>query len=180
MQKLSQMLLHLFGWKIQGKLPLLNKYILIVAPHTSNWDLLVGLTAQFAVGGRFHFLAKKQLFFFPLNLFLKAMGGIPVDRSKSQDLVEQAVQLFEQKEKFVLGITPEGTRSPVKRWKTGFYHIANKAKIPIVMVGFDYAKKEIIINEPFWPTGDINKDFPQVLDFYRGIQGRYPQKIPDF
>lgn len=178
MQKLGQLLLRLLGWKINGELPAKNKFVLIVAPHTSNWDFVIGLIAEFAVGGRFHFLAKKQLFFFPLNFFLKMVGGIPVDRSKSHDLVEQVVHLFEQKEDFVLGITPEGTRSPVKRWKTGFYHIANKAKIPIAMVGFDYVKKEIRIREPFWPTGDMDKDMPKILDFYRGIQGRYPKDIP--
>jgi 1-acyl-sn-glycerol-3-phosphate acyltransferase len=178
MQKLAQLLLKLMGWKIVGELPKQSKYVLIVAPHTSNWDLVIGLIARFAVGVRMNFLAKHQVFFFPLGPFLRAMGGAPVDRSKIGNVVEQSVEIFNQHETFVLGLAPEGTRSPVNRWKEGFYHIAYAAKVPIALVGFDYPSKEIRLREAFWPTGDVAKDFPEILDYYRTIRGRHAKDIP--
>ncbi|KTD74692.1 1-acyl-sn-glycerol-3-phosphate acyltransferase [Legionella waltersii] len=180
MRRLSQLIFKLMGWKIVGQLPEAKKYIIIVAPHTSNWDFVICLCARFVVGVKINFIAKKQLFFFPFGLFLRAVGGTPVDRSKKGNKVEQAVEIFNRSDVFRLGLAPEGTRSPVKRWKEGFYHIACQAKIPIVMVGPDYASKEIRINEPFWPTGDIQIDFPTILDFFRTIKGCYPKDIPDY
>ncbi len=180
MQALAKMILRWIGWKIKGQMPDKKKFVLIVAPHTSNWDTIIGLLGRYAVGIQPKFIAKKEVFFFPLGPILKAVGGIPLDRSKHHNLVEQMVELFKDKDEFILGLTPEGTRSPVKRWKTGFYHIAEKADVPIAMVGFDYPKKEIIIREPFWTTGDIEKDFEDILKFHRSIEGRYPKKIPDF
>lgn len=179
LQKIFKAVLKLTGWKLVGQLPVEKKFVMIVAPHTSNWDLFVGLMGKFAIGGRFNFLAKRQVFFFPLGLFLKSLGGIPVDRSKSHALVDQVVDIFKTRDEFVLAITPEGTRSPVKRWKTGFYHIAQKANIPIAMVAFDYKNKEIILRKAFWPTGDIDKDFKEIQGFYRGIHGKYPKEIPE-
>jgi len=179
-QKFFHFILNCLGWKITGALPQINKYVLIAAPHTSNWDLVIGLIARFSQKGSFYFLAKHQVFFFPLGSILKALGGIPVHRSKPHDLVESITMMFKERENFILGLAPEGTRSPVKRWKTGFYHIAYRAKVPIVMVGFDYSKKEFIIREPFWPTGAIEEDFKHIIEFYRGIKGRYLKEIPDF
>lgn len=180
MQKISQLILRLIGWKIVGTLPNLNKYFIIVAPHTSNWDLIIGLLGRFAVGVKIHFLAKRQIFFFPLGLFLKAIGGIPVDRSKKGNMVEQVVDLFESRENLVLGLTPEGTRSPVKRWKEGFYHIAQKAKLPIVMIGFDYSKKEIQVQEPFMPSGEMSADFVKIIAYFRTVKGFHPKELPDY
>lgn len=180
MQKIAQFILKIAGWSVVGSLPQLKQYVLIVAPHTSNWDLVIGLCARFAVGVRLNFLAKHQLFFFPLGNLLRAMGGVPVNRAKKANRVEEVVALFLQQEHFKLGLAPEGTRSSVTRWKEGFYHMACQANLPIVMVGFDYQSKEVRVQEPFWPTKDINKDFPKVLNFFRTIKGKYPKEIPDY
>ncbi|KTD09045.1 acyltransferase [Legionella gratiana] len=180
MQKFGRFILKLFGWKIVGELPKDKKYLVVVAPHTSNWDFAVGLFARFAIGVKIHFLAKNQLFFFPLSFLLRVLGGAPVDRSKKNKTVDQVVEIFRSRDEFKLAITPEGTRSPVTRWKEGFYHIACQAKLPIVMVGPDYATKEVRIHEAFLPSGDINKDFPMILDFFRTIRGRYSKEIPEY
>ena len=180
MKKFGNFCLKLMGWKVLGELPKDKKYLLVVAPHTSNWDFIVGLFTGFKHGVKIHFIAKNQLFFFPLGLILRALGGFSIDRSKKNNNVEKIVALFESQDAFRLTITPEGTRGPVTRWKEGFYYIAVKAKIPLVFVGLDYPSKEVRISEPFWPTGDINKEFPQVLDYFRPIQGRYPKLIPEY
>lgn len=180
MKKLCRFILKIIGWKIVGDLPADKKYIVIVAPHTSNWDLVIGLCARFAVGVKINFLAKHQLFFFPLGILLRALGGTPVDRSKKGNKVERIVALFQQRDVLRLGLAPEGTRSTVRRWKEGFYHIACQAKIPIVMIGMDYPSREIRISGLFWPTGDINKDFSEFLVFFRAIKGRYPKELPDY
>lgn len=180
MQRFGCFFLKLCGWKLVGGLPNEKKFLVIVGPHTSNWDFPVGLFARFALGVKINFIAKKQLFFFPLGLLLKALGGAPIDRSKKSNNVEKVVELCRASEVFRLAITPEGTRSPVTRWKEGFYHIACQAEIPLVLVGLDYASKEIRIREAYWPSGDINKDFPQILDYYRVIKGCYPKNIPEY
>ena len=180
MKKFGHFLLRLMGWKLVGELPKDKKYLVIVAPHTSNWDFVIGLCGRFAVGVKINFLAKQQLFFFPLGTFLRAVGGEPVDRTKKENRVAQVVELYRQNDELVLAITPEGTRSYVTRWKEGFYHIACEAGIPIAMVGLDYTAKEIRIHESFLPSGDINKDFPKFLAFFRTINGRYPKEIPDY
>lgn len=178
MKKFGRFILKLFGWKVVGELPPDKKYMVVVAPHTSNWDFAVGLFARFSVGVKINFLAKNQLFFFPLGLLLRILGGAPVNRSKKNNTVEQVVEIFRSRDEFKLAITPEGTRGPVTRWKEGFYHIACQAELPIVMVAPDYSTKELRIHEKFQPSGDIDTDFPKILDFFRTIKGRYPKEIP--
>lgn len=180
MKYLCKFIFYLIGWKVIGTLPKDKKYILIVAPHTSNRDFLICLCARLIVAVKVNFLAKSQLFVFPLSYFFKALGGTPVDRSKKGNQVEKAVELYKTRDEFRLALAPEGTRGPVTRWKEGFYHIACQAKIPIVMIAPDYATREVRICEPFWPTGDIAKDFPQILDFYRTIKGYRPKEIPEY
>jgi len=180
MQTLCRFILKLIGWKIVGQLPSDKKFMLIVAPHTSNWDLVIGLIARFAVGVKINFLAKHQVFFFPLGPFLKLMGGTPVNRSQKGNRVQQVVALFQERDEFKLGLAPEGTRSPVERWKEGFYHIACQAGVPIVMVGLDYPSREVRIAEAFEPTGDINKDFIKIVAYFRTIHGRVPKQLPDY
>src|SRR3989338_9536993 len=172
-------LFKLIGWKIVGDLPDLKKYIVIVAPHTSNWDLIICLLARYAAGVKINFIAKHQVFVPPLSWILKAMGGSPINRSVHQNKVDFIVNLYNEREEYRFGLAPEGTRSPVQRWKQGFYHIAVRANIPIVMIGPDYASKEIRIAETFWPTGNINEDFPKIIDFFRTIKGYHPKSIPD-
>ncbi|MBN9230074.1 MAG: acyltransferase [Legionella sp. 40-6] len=180
MKKFGQFFLKLFGWKVVGSLPDAKKYLVIVAPHTSNWDFLVGLFARFALGVKINFLAKKQLFFFPLGILLRVLGGAPVDRSRAANNVERVVEIFNRHDEFKLAITPEGTRAVVKRWKEGFYHIACLANLPLTLVALDYATREIRISEAFWPTGDIARDFPLILEYYKCVSGRYPKNIPEY
>lgn len=180
MKIIGRLLLRLMGWKMVGELPTDKKYIVIVAPHTSNWDFVICLCARFATGVKINFLAKQQLFFFPLGSIFKVIGGAPVDRSKKGNKVEQVIALYRQNNEFKLAIAPEGTRNPVTRWREGFYHIACQAGISIVMIGPDYSTKEIRIHEPFQPCGDMNKDFPQFIAFFRTIKGLYPKEIPDY
>lgn len=178
LKKFCQWMLSFIGWKIVGCLPDIKKYVLIAVPHTSNWDMPIGLLARFSLGTKIHFLAKKEIFVFPVKGMFKALGGIPVERSKSKSRVDMMVKTFQAHEQFILALAPEGTRSAVKRWKFGFYHIAHKADVPIVMVGFDYGKKEIIIREPFDTTGNLSQDYQIMVRFFQNIQGKYPKEIP--
>ena len=165
------------GWKVVGRRPTeVKKYILIVAPHTSNWDFFIGVAARSISGLRSDYLAKDSLFKIPVvGGFMRLVGGHPVDRSKRTNMVDQVVDLYNEKEEFVITITPEGTRSYNPNWKTGFYRIAHKANIPIVMVAFDYSKKQVIYNEPMYPTGDLEKDIEEIKAYYRTIPGKYPE-----
>lgn len=180
MQKLAQLILKLIGWKIVGQLPDEKKFIIIVAPHTSNWDLVIGLIARFAVGVKVNFLAKHQLFFFPLGQFLRLLGGTPVNRSKHGNKVQEVVELFKSSDELKLGLAPEGTRSTVTRWKEGFYHIATQVHIPIVMIGMDYPSKELRIAQSFLPTGNIEQDFAHMVAYFRTIHGKVPKQLPDY
>lgn len=173
-------LLKMSGWQIEGELPALKKYILIVAPHTSNWDFIIGLLARGALNTRIHFLGKHQLFIPPWGWFFRAIGGSPVDRRKNNNLVDTAVQLFESKADYKLALAPEGTRSAVKRWKYGFYHIASKAGVPIVPVGLDFSRRTVVIHPPLQPSRDMTQDMDEILNFYRRIKGRHPKVIPDY
>ena len=166
-----------FGWKTKGQMPDIKKYVLIVAPHTSNWDFFVGLAARYILNLRSHFLAKQSLFKIPVvGWFMRVIGGHAVDRSRNMNLVDQVVELYESLDEFVMTVTPEGTRSYQPNWKTGFYHIAVKAKVPIVMVGFDYKKKEVEVRDPFTPTGDKEADIEFIKAYYRTVVGRNPEK----
>lgn len=168
----------LIGWKITGSFPKeIKKYIIIVAPHTSGLDFFVGILVRSILPeiGKAKYLGKKELFKPPLGWIFKATGGYPVDRSKHGDLVDSIVDIFESKEEFVIALAPEGTRKRVEKLKTGFYYIAKKAKIPIVMVGFDYEKKEVIVNESFHTTENFQDDMETIMEFFRGITGKIPE-----
>lgn len=180
MQTLSRWLLKQWGWQIQGQLPQQAQYLIIVAPHTSNWDFIVGLLARFALATHIHFLGKHSLFIKPWGWFFSAIGGTPVDRRKTNNLVDAVADLFKQDANYKLALAPEGTRSQVTRWKTGFYHIAYKAQVDIVPVALDFKLKQVIITNPLTPTGNIEQDMQQLIDFYRSVSGKYPKTIPDF
>lgn len=177
---LCRWLLTLSGWKIVGTLPTQAKYLVIVAPHTSNWDFIIGVLARGALQTRIHFLGKHQLFIPPWGWLFRAIGGSPVDRRKNNNLVDSAVQLFATVPDYKLALAPEGTRSAVTRWKCGFYYIASQAKVPIVAVGLDFSRRNIIIRAPLQPSGDMMRDMIDIIAFYREIQGRHPKDIPDF
>ena len=137
----------LFGWKIKGSFPEeLKKYIIAVAPHTSNWDFPVGLAARSILRiQKARFLGKSQLFTPAYGWFFRALGGYPVERSSSHDMVDQVVTIFNSHEEFILALAPEGTRKKVEKFRTGFYYIAKKANVPIIPVGFDFANKEVVV-----------------------------------
>lgn len=168
---------NLFGWNVSGNFPPeLKKYIVAVAPHTSNWDFLVGLAARSIL--RMHnarFLGKSSLFKPPFGWFFRALGGYPVDRSKNTDKVQQVADIFAAHDQFILALAPEGTRKRVEKLRTGFYYIATLAKVPIIPVGFDYGKKEVVIGLPIHPSGNLAEDIHFLMSFYRGIQGKNPE-----
>ena len=157
-------------------MPDLKKFVLIVAPHTSNYDFFVGLAARYILDLRSHFLAKNTLFKIPVvGWFFRIVGGIPVDRSRNTNIVDQVVELFDKRDTFVLTVAPEGTRSYRPSWRTGFYRIAEKANVPIVMVAFDYSKKLVEVNDPFIPTGNLEEDIEMMKSYYRAIVGKNPE-----
>lgn len=169
------------GWHVSKKVPQsVRQYVLVVAPHTSNIDFFVGIAARRLMDLNVKYIAKKELFIFPVKRLLLNIGGYPVDRSKNTSLVDQMVANFERIEDFAITVTPEGTRSKVAKWKTGFYHIAVKAKVPVVMVGFDYQKKWVITSEPFYVSGDIESDFRRMYKFYGKIVPKYPDKATQY
>lgn len=170
------LIFKLLGWKTTGRMPDIPKFIVAVAPHTSNWDFPVGLAARSILRIRnAQFLGKSQLFKPPFGWFFRWLGGHPVDRSTSHDMVDQVVKIFEAHDKFILALAPEGTRKKVEKLRTGFYYIAKGAKVPIVPVGFDFAKKEVIIREPLFTTDNMEKDMETLLQFYRSVKGRNPE-----
>jgi 1-acyl-sn-glycerol-3-phosphate acyltransferase len=173
-------LLAKLGWQFDGHIHAEQSCIIIVGPHTSNWDFVIGIIARGALNTPIHFLGKHQLFIPPWGWFFKAMGGSPVDRRKNNNLVDAAVQLFQQDPQYKLALAPEGTRSPVTRWKSGFYHIALKAKVDIVPVGLDFKRKTIVISPTLTPTGEIESDMNLLMDFFRGITGKHPKVIPQY
>ena len=173
---LSTALLKLFGWNVIKGLPDFKKYVLIGAPHTSNWDFAVGMTAALAIGLRFKWLAKHTIFKNPLGPVLKFFGGIPVDRRIRSSVIEKMTELFNNSERLVLGITPEGTRSKTDYWKSGFYYIALNAKVPVAFAYLDYGNKKIGIGEHIIPSGDINADMQIIKKFYSGFVGKRPEK----
>lgn len=175
-----RLLMKLTGWRFEGELPALPSYIITVAPHTSNWDFIVGVMARGALGERIHFLGKHQLFIPPWGWFFRAIGGSPVDRRKNNNLVDAVSALFEEDKHFKLALAPEGTRSKVTRWKTGFYHIAVKANVPIVTVGLDFAERKVVLGPARATTGNMQADMDAIIAFYRGIMGRFPKHIPDY
>ena len=146
-------------WKVIGSLPSNEKYVIAVVPHSSYFDLIIAVLIRTYSGLKIKFIGKKELFNPVTSFFFKFLGGIPVDRSKNSNIVDEVVNLFDKNEIQILAIAPEGTRKRVKNWKSGFYYIALNANLPILMVSFDYMKKEVVIHNKFAPTGDINKDF---------------------
>ena len=167
---------RLFGWKIDGKIPDLKKYVIIVAPHTSNWDFFVGWGARNVLGFRPNFLAKKSLFKIPLiGWFLKFIGGVPVDRSRKTNMVDQVVELYKSQDEFIMTITPEGTRSYSPNWKTGFYRIAKQAEVPIVKIGFDYLSKTVFVDEPYYARDNMDEEIEEMKSYFRKFKGKNPE-----
>lgn len=178
MKLFAQFILKITGWKIIGGIPPdITKCVVMMAPHTSMWDFIWGRLAYWAMGVKAKFLIKKELFGSLIGPVLKWMGGIPIDRSKSSNTVDTIADLFNNYDSLFLTITPEGTRKLNTEWKKGFYYIALKAQVPLAFGYLDYPKKEGGIGKLFTPTGDFNKDFKDVEDFYRGHEGKHPERF---
>jgi len=164
--------LRAMGWGFEGRVPNVSKAVLIVAPHTSNWDFFIGVAAMFALGLRVVFLGKHTLFFRPLGSLMRWLGGIPVDRRVAKGVVDDTVELFTATDQLILGLSPEGTRSSVERWRTGFYYVAHEACVPIVPIALDYGRRLVRIGEGFETTGEIEGDLRELKRFFSGIEGR--------
>jgi len=177
MKWLCRLYLLIIGWKTGSRLPAsVKKCVLVGAPHTSNMDYLVALATLYASGVRVRFLAKKSLFRFPLGIIMRLTGGVPVDRSKHNNMVEAMIGMFAANDKLVLLIPAEGTRSYVKEWKSGFYYTALGANVPIALGYLDYGRKIAGFGELFYPTGDYQRDLAVIKDYYRQFKPRYPEK----
>jgi len=171
---LGRQLLRFSGWRVAGRFPDSGKILIIVAPHTSNWDFLTGIQAVFALGLDAHWMAKHSLFDTALGPLLRWLGGIPVNRQAPQGAVEQVVDRFQSSRRLMLAITPEGTRKKVERWKSGFYRIARQARVPLVPVSIDYRRKVVEIHDPFPVSGDYAADLPAIQGIYDHVTPKRP------
>ncbi|MBP9085398.1 MAG: lysophospholipid acyltransferase family protein [Kofleriaceae bacterium] len=169
--------LKAFGWKVEGGVPDVRKAVVIAAPHTSNWDLPFTLAVTWKLGFPMSWLGKHTLFTGAKGKFFRAVGGIPVNRGRRSDAVANAVDVIDDHEDLFLIVAPEGTRSKSVRWKTGFYHMAVGAKVPIVLGFLDYKKRRGGLGTLFWPTGDIDADMKQIRAFYANIEGKHPERM---
>ena len=175
-RNIARFILRASGWTAVGEIPDVPKAVFIAAPHTSNWDGFWALTYKVALGIDVRFFAKDALFWFPLGTLLRGLGGIPLDRSRAQSAVAQAVAMFGDNEQFYFGLAPEGTRALRDTWKSGFYRIAEKARVPVYLGILDYGNKRIGIAGRLDITGDREADLARCRDFYADIVGRHPSK----
>ena len=173
---LAKVVMRLLGWRVEGSLPDLAKFVLIGAPHTSNWDFVLFLGVIFTLRANVRFMGKMELFRWPIGAFFRYCGGVPVERSKSTGLVDQMVEACNTSDKFILTIAPEGTRHHVQEWKRGFYHIAKGAGIPIVMAIVDGKHKTVHIGQVFHPTENMEADMTAIKGFFTGIVGINPRR----
>ena len=176
LRRSSSLILGIFGWRMEGQMPDIPKCVMIAAPHTSNWDMVVMLFFAFAFSTKLYFMIKDAVFRWPFGGFFRWLGGIPIDRTKSNGVVGQSIEAFQNNERLVLVVPPSGTRAKVMRWKTGFYHIATGAGMPIVLGFLDYGRKRGGVGPLISPTGNIEADMKEISDFYSGITAKYPEK----
>lgn len=169
---LGRLLLAVLGWRVEGEMPNLPKFVVAVAPHTSNWDFVVGVAAMFALDLRLAFIGKHTIFRWPFGAALRWLGGIPVDRSSHHGLVAESVAAFAKLERRVLVIAPEGTRRKVERFHTGFLHIARGAGVPVVYAALDYAARRVRLGPWFDPGPDVEADRARVEAFFAPVRGK--------
>jgi len=177
--RLARRILALAGWRVRGELPACPRFVVIVAPHTSNWDFFLGLLAMFATDIRASWLGKHTIFRFPVGPLLRWLGGEPIDRSAPQGTVETAIERFRTRPQWVLGLSPEGTRRRVERWKTGFHRIAVGAGVPILPVSLDYQAREIGIGALFSPGPNEAADVAKLHALFRKEMGRHPEQFAE-
>lgn len=172
---LGKLILQMLGWKVSGAFPDIPKFLIVAAPHTSNWDAIIGLATVLRLNLDIHFYVKDKAFRLPLGWILRTLGGIPVNRDAAHGLVGEAISAFDERDTFVLGITPEGTRKRMDRWKTGFHHIGRGANVPVVLVALDFGRKTIGPIATVDLTDDENHDLAVIAGHFEGIQGRNPE-----
>lgn len=177
MMNLAKWILDRAGWNFACNIPPTPKCVICVAPHTSNWDFVMGELATRSVGMRASFLMKSTWFFFPVGCLMRALGGIPVDRSQRTHVSDSVVAEFASRDHLWVAVTPEGTRSRNAHWHTGFLRIAQAAQVPIVLAYIDYATREVCIDRVFSPTGDIDADMVAIKQYYQGRTGRHPEQF---
>jgi 1-acyl-sn-glycerol-3-phosphate acyltransferase len=177
-KKLSELIFfRLMGWKIEGQLPHhIKKYIIVVASHTSNWDFPLGVFVRTIEGVKSRFVAKQELFVFPFGYFFRWMGGYAVNRKVHSNFIDAVVDVFSKEADFVIAITPEGTRGYSPKWKKGFYHIAQRAEVPVIAAALDYPNKRVVISEPFEMKLSADEEVEKLKVFFRQYKGRYPEK----
>lgn len=175
---LAHRILRWFGWRVNVGVPDFPKAIICVAPHTSNWDFILGELAIRSVGRKAGFMMKSTWFFFPLGCFFRAIGGIPVERSRTKgSLVSTMVKRFNDSPRLTVAITPEGTRKRTSNWHTGFLRIACEANVPVCLAVIDYPTKRIMLNEVFEPSGNLDADMLAIKKYYAPYQGKYPENF---
>jgi 1-acyl-sn-glycerol-3-phosphate acyltransferase len=172
MRWISLIILKIMGWNIEGRLPDIPRFVLIAAPHTSNWDFPITIFVAFALKAKIYWMGKEAIFRRPFRNIFRWLGGIPIDRSRSNNIVEQMIQKFAGSEKLIITIPPSGTRKKVIKWKTGFYYIAVGANVPIVLGFLDYKRKIGGIGPVFFPTGDIDADMREIRAYYADMKGK--------
>lgn len=172
-RRVFRALVALGGWRLEGDFPGVPKVVLIVAPHSSWWDGIWGLLFKVALGANITFMAKRELFRWPLGGLLRRLGGVPIARGEARDVVGQMAERFESSDRLWLGIEPEGTRKAVRKWKSGFWHIAHQAGVPILPGYFDYPRKVIGLGPLFQPTADKEADIAALRAFYAPYRGKY-------
>lgn len=173
---LGRRLLRCVGWQVRGEVPNIPKAVFAAAPHTSNWDFVVAMFAIMALGVKISYLMKKEAFIWPFKGVFMALGGIPLDRSAAQDTVSQICGWYEKQNQLWVAITPEGTRSKVTRWKTGFLRVAHEARVPVILVAWDYPTKSIYVEKLWHTSGDHEKDAEEIRAF---LTAKYTGKHPD-
>ncbi len=165
-----------WGWSIDEPYPKeVKKSVIMVLHHTTNWDFPIGIFLRPILDLDTHYTAKSSLFKFPLGILMRWLGGVAVDRTKHTNFVDAVAALYDDKVSFKITVAPEGTREKVDKLKTGFYYIALKANVPIVMCKFDWSKKNVGFSQPFSPTGDFDADLPKILTYFDGAKGKYPE-----
>jgi 1-acyl-sn-glycerol-3-phosphate acyltransferase len=168
---IGKLALWALRWRVHGEIPNLSKFVIIAAPHTSNWDFVVGIAAKLALGLQVLWLGKDSLFRPPFDTIMRALGGMPVDRTTSRDVVDAMIREFGRRDKLVLALAPEGTRRKVERWRTGFYHIAHGARVPIVTVAIDGEARALQLGPPFHTTGDLDADVRELQSRFARVNG---------
>jgi 1-acyl-sn-glycerol-3-phosphate acyltransferase len=173
---IGKFIFAIFGWGFKNEFPNISKFVIIIGPHTSNWDFVFGIAAIFILGAKISWMGKQPLFRKPFGGIIRWLGGIPIDRSSSHGMVDTMINVYKSMDEFILAIAPEGTRKKVAKWKSGFYRIATGADVPILMACFDYKNKIISFGPLIYPSGNLNADIEDMKLVFENIRGKKSQQ----